>query len=338
MVKRGNTINAFTPKAAATGCPLSLKLSIMSSATRSFSLILPMHNTESENTQSTESSFSKNCLAKSITDIPWISICSLTNLFDHIDAIVLHCPLWLIFGCMWIVQIIITKMNCGLWSDNHKHSPYQRIHIEVLHFVFWLESGFMSQVRVDFLKMWNVGTRYAEIVRPLRVVLVVDIEIFSGKFPCTFWKTLILVRVYSSEFPRTFAQLCICSPFLIWNASGRLPSTLCYEIRTLLTGCSEYHRATGCTRARRCRRACRRTRDQVQRRLRLRHNFLFSCTLLHPFRHRFGAACWDENADIAQMEKLVHSSRVKLPFVSYVCELVFGVNIFDMDFGVDSVI
>ena len=27
-------------------------------------------------------------------------------------------------------------------------------------------------------------------------------KLFSGKLPCTFWKILILARVYSSESPR----------------------------------------------------------------------------------------------------------------------------------------
>ena len=32
------------------------------------------------------------------------------------------------------------------------------------------------------------------VVRPLRVVLIIDVGIFSGKFLCTVWKTLLLVR------------------------------------------------------------------------------------------------------------------------------------------------
>ena len=58
-----------------------------------------------------------------------------------------------------------------------------------------------------------------------------------------------------------------------------------------LTRCSEYPRATGCTGARCCKRACHRTRNQVQRRLGLCLNSLYSCSFLHSFRHRFWAAC-----------------------------------------------
>ena len=66
---------------------------------------------------------------------------------------------------------------------------------------------------MDFLEVWNVSTRYVEVVRPLRVV---DDEfgIFCGKFPCTFLKTQILVRSCSRESPRTVVRCCILWPHL----------------------------------------------------------------------------------------------------------------------------
>ena len=39
-------------------------------------------------------------------------------------------------------------------------------------------------------------------------------------------------------------------------------------------------------------------------------------------------------ANVNKHKRLFHSSRVKFPFGQYVCELVFGVNVFDLDFGV----
>ena len=92
----------------------------------------------------------------------------------------------------------VSRTNCGLLRDSHDNSPYQLIHIEVFHFVFWLAIKLLSQIQVDFLEMWTVSTRYVEVVRSLQVVLVVDFGIFCGKFPCTFWKTHILVRSCSS--------------------------------------------------------------------------------------------------------------------------------------------
>ena len=211
------------------------------------------------------------------------------------------------------------EMNCVLLCDN------QRIHIEVLHFVFWLAFELLSQVRVDFLEVWNVRTRYAVIVRPLRVVLVVDVGILCGKFPCFFLKTLFLVRSCSSECPCTFAHLCICSPhlrtwrcvILIWTSSSWFPSTLCYEFRTLLTWCSEYPRATGCTRTQCCRRACCRMRDQVQRRLRRCHKSLSSpvpCCILFDIASEQLAGL--KMLILNKWTRLFHSSRVKLPFVN----------------------
>ena len=122
-------------------------------------------------------------------------------------------------------------MNCGLLSECHKHSP----HIEVFHFVFWIALEVLSQIRVDFLVIWNVSTRYTVFVRPLRVVVDDDFPVFCGRFPCTFLKTRILFPSCSSEFPRTFVRFCIWKPhlrtrrcvILIWTSSGRFPCTFC---------------------------------------------------------------------------------------------------------------
>ena len=63
--------------------------------------------------------------------------------------------------------------------------------------------------------------------------------------------------------------------------------------------------------------------DQVQRRLRLCHEFPFSCSMLSSFRHRFGAAGRAENADIEQMEKIIPLIACECVPCQYVCELVF---------------
>ena len=196
----------------------------------------------------------------------------------------------------------------------------------------------------DFPGKWKVSTRYVVIVRPLRVVVVDDFGILCGKFPCTIFKTQVLVLSCSSEFPHTFVRFCISLPhlrtrrgvILIWTSSGKFPCTFFYEIRTLSV-CSENLRATCCTQTRRCRRACRSLRDQVQRRLRLCHNSPFSYSLLHSFRHRFGQLAELKILILKRWRRLFHSSRVKLPFVCM--SEGFGVNIFDLDFldQVDSV-
>ena len=74
-------------------------------------------------------------------------------------------------------------------------------------------------------------------------------------------------------------------------------------------------------------------RDKVQRRFRL-CNSLFSCSFLHSFRHHIRTPGRDENADIEEMEKIIAFITCAIALCQYVCELVFGVNVFDLDLGV----
>ena len=67
---------------------------------------------------------------------------------------------------------------------------------------------------------------------------------------------------------------------------------------------------------------------------------------MHPFRHRFGAAGQAEilsaaeraeMADVKQMDKIVPLIACEIPFCQYVCKLVFGVDILDLNFEVQIV-
>ena len=175
--------------------------------------------------QSTKSSFAKNvgasrssiCLG--FLSDPWptsLSPQTIVLLFVVAD-----------FWWMSILQVILSNMNCGIQSDRHKHSPYQRILVEVFHFVSWLSTKFLSQIRLDVLKMLHVSTRSAVIVQPLKVVD--DVWIFCGRSLCTGLNIQVLVRSCSSESPRII---------LIWIFSCRSPCTG-YKTQTL-TGRLEY--------------------------------------------------------------------------------------------------
>ena len=115
-----------------------------------------------------------------------LNICLFSDQLARYIEQLFHCSLWRIFGWMQKVQIIITKMNCGLLGDYDEHSPHQRIHIEVFQFVFWLAFKLLPHVRVDFLEVLNISTRCAVIERPLRVVFVVDVGIFWGWDWCSW--------------------------------------------------------------------------------------------------------------------------------------------------------
>ena len=70
------------------------------------------------------------------------------------------------------------------------------------------------------------------------------------------------------------------------------------------------------------------------------HSFFF--WILHPFHYCgkadqaeiLGAASGDEMADIEQMKKIVPLITFEIPFTQNVCELVFGVNVTDLNFCV----
>ena len=94
------------------------------------------------------------------------------------------------------------------------------------------------------------------------------------------------------------------------------PAQCAKRFESFWVGCSEYRPATGCTRARRCRRACRRTCDQVQRRLRLCHiiSSLVPCRIL--FDITSGQVAELKILILNRWRRLSHSSRVELPFVN----------------------
>ena len=75
---------------------------------------------------------------------------------------------------------------------------------------------------------------------------------------------------------------------------------------------------------------------------RLGHNSFFFFWILNPFLHCgatyqaeiLGAASGAEMADIKQMKKIVPIITSEIPFSQHVCELVFGVNVTDLNFWV----
>ena len=110
---------------------------------------------------------------------------------------------------------------------------------------------------------------------------------------------------------------------------------LCHKGGSLpikLTGCPEYPWAFRRNWILHSRRPCRDSESQVhRRRLWLCHKPLFSCSFLYPFRHCLVAAGRAEMADVQQMEQIVPLITCEIPFCHCVCELVFGVNVFDLD-------
>ena len=73
------------------------------------------------------------------------------------------------------------------------------------------------------------------------------------------------------------------------------------------------------------------------------HNSFFFFLILHPFRHRFGAACQAgilsaasraQMADVEQMKKIVPFVTCDIIFGQNVCELTCGINVSNLTFGI----
>ena len=78
----------------------------------------------------------------------------------------------------------------------------------------------------------------------------------------------------------------------------------------------------------------------LQRETKFIIGFDYAVTLSSPasscvsFRHRFKIIGGTEMADVEQTQKMVPFITCEISLCQYVCELVLGVNVFDLDFGV----
>ena len=76
------------------------------------------------------------------------------------------------------------------------------------------------------------------------------------------------------------------------------------------------------------------TSTQIRHRLWFCCDTFFTCIFLCSFRHRFKTIHGTEMANVEQTQKMVPLIACEISLCQYVCELVFGVNVFDLDFGV----
>ena len=73
---------------------------------------------------------------------------------------------------------------------------------------------------------------------------------------------------------------------------------------------------------------------QIRHRLWFCCDSFFICIFLCSFRHRFALVDGAEMANVEQTQKMVPLITCEISFYQYVCELVLGVDVFDLDLGV----
>ena len=142
---------------------------------------------------------------------------------------------------------------------------------------------------------------------------------------------------HDTRFPHLRRPLVVNVPFWeVWWASAQ-PVLVCLHIqraqRYVLTFIFGFPRAFRCSRGKHAV-----SWDQIHHRLWFCCDSFFTCIFLRSFRHHFKTIDGTEMANV-EHKRWFHSSRVKFPLCQYVCELVLGVNAFDLDLRVqiDSV-
>ena len=200
----------------------------------------------------------------------------------------------------------------------------------------------MSDVREDFLKMWNVGSRYEEVVSlpstdsefsTMNATSLLDSLKFEDPGSFLVTTTLLVLSFLSASFAT------------LDNSTLRLDLSLSLHVESLATGFLYF--SNHIDRVLRVSPDGWMHLDSIESQKLLQsskpdfcHNSLFSVSLLHPVRHRFWAAGraeilraanWPEMADVTQMEKIVPLITCEIALCQYVCELCFGVDIFDLN-------
>ena len=203
----------------------------------------------------------------------------------------------------------------------------------MFHFVSRFTTKFMSDVREDFLKMWNVGSRYEEDVSlpstdsefsTMNATSLLDTLKFEDPGSFLVTTTLLVLSFLSASFAT------------LDNSTLRLDLTLSLHVESLATGFLYF--SNHIDRVLRVSPDGWMHLDSIESQKLLQsskpdfcHNSLYSVSLLHPVRHRFWAAGraeilraanWPEMADVTQMEKIVPLITCEIALCQYVCELV----------------
>ena len=105
---------------------------------------------------------------------------------------------------------------------------------------FWHAIELLSQIREDFVQVWKVSTRYVVVIRPLRVVVVVNFLNFHQQVSLHFLEnsdpgSFLQQRV--SEHFRSSLPLFATRENIEPSAAG-FPAHCATRIQPLLTRCS----------------------------------------------------------------------------------------------------
>ena len=159
--------------------------------------------------------------------------------------------------------------------------------------------------------------------------------LFRNKSPCSHFHQFI-------RFPLLRRPLLVSIPFwVVWWTSAHYRSPRSWLL--LIPRAQRYvtfrfgvHRAFRCSRGKHVRIPYPASRDQIHHRLWFCCDSFFTCILLRSFRHHFKTIGRTAMANVEQTQKMIPFITCEISLCQYVCELVYGVKVFDLDLEVQN--
>ena len=243
-------------------------------------------------------------------------------------------------------------MNCSLKSDRHRYHSYSCVHIEVFHLIRLAETESLSHDRENLLHVQRIICRYMEIVWQIFVVAFgfgvswvswiswTSWISWGDRFPCTYRIFRLLPSRQVSLYLRPQMHL-FCHPWELDVASWLRSLALGFPVleQSVRQGALEYRwhfDAIGLFTQRRPGSSSPTLTLPRSCCLFFCSCILFAIVLVQLVKLKF----WAQHRELKRLmlhkrRRLFHSSRVGLPLVKNVCEIMFGVDILALDLGVE---
>ena len=130
-----------------------------------------------------------------------------------------------------------------------------------------------------------------------------------------------------------------CSFWVAWwvcACNGSFRPIVLFKLRThrSLTFVSSFPRAFWCNGRLHDRSPFDASRDQIHHWFRLCCDSFFTWIFLRSFRHHLRTLCRTEMANVEQTQKMIPFITCEIHHCQDFCELVFGVNVFDLDLAI----
>ena len=145
-------------------------------------------------------------------------------------------------------------------------------------------------------------------------------------------KTIVPSITCQSTCGRQCVHIIIDDKLVIYGSPRACLLLIPRAQRYVLTFRFSFPQAFWCSRDKHVRIPYAASRDQIHHRLRFCCDSFFTCIFWCSFRHRFKIIDRTEMANVKQTQKMIPYITCEISLGQYVCELVFGVNVFDLDF------